>query len=103
MDISPSRIERFFEKYEFNTPYLLCSSDCQSFTINEILSLESNAHDEFMDLYLGYTETRGHPELRQIIADLYETISEEQVIVFAGAEEGVFVLYMPFSNPVIIM
>ncbi len=90
MEIAPSRIERYFEKFEFNTPYLLCSSDCQSFTVKEILELEENAQDKFMDLYLGYTETRGHPELRQVIANLYETIEEEDIIVFAGAEEGVF-------------
>lgn len=90
MEIAPSRIERYFEKYEFNTPYLLCSSDCQSFTIKEILELQESAESEFMDLYLGYTETRGHPALRQTIANLYENIDESQIIVFAGAEEGVF-------------
>lgn len=90
MDIAPSRIERYFEKYEFTTPYMLCSSDCQSFTIKDILQLEKDSEEKFMDLYLGYTETRGNPNLRESIANLYETTKDEHVIVFAGAEEGVF-------------
>lgn len=90
MQINPSRIERYFEKYEFNTPYLLCSSDCESFAVKDLLRLENGAEERFVDLHLGYTETRGNPELREAISTLYEICKEDHVMVFTGAEEGVF-------------
>ncbi len=40
MKINSFKLERFFAKYEFNSRYLLCSSDCESLTIKELLDLE---------------------------------------------------------------
>lgn len=42
-------------------------------------------------LKLGYTETLGHPILREEISELYEQIEKENIIVFSGSEEGIFV------------
>jgi aspartate/methionine/tyrosine aminotransferase len=39
---------------------------------------------------LGYTESQGSPELREAITGLYTTIKPEEVLVFSGAEEGIF-------------
>ncbi len=44
------------------------------------------------DLRLGYTESTGHPLLRGEIAALYETVSPTEVLVFAGAEEAIFII-----------
>src|SRR5262245_51567760 len=43
------------------------------------------------ELALGYTEVPGHPRLRNAIAQLYGGIAADQVAVFAGAQEAVFV------------
>ena len=43
-------------------------------------------------LTLGYTESTGHPLLRREIAGLYDGIEPDDVLVFAGAEEGIFCL-----------
>ena len=43
------------------------------------------------DLRLGYTEAPGHPLLRAEIATLYDTIATDEVLVFSGAEEAIFV------------
>jgi aspartate/methionine/tyrosine aminotransferase len=40
---------------------------------------------------LGYTETFGAPALRAEIARTYDTVRPEQVLCFAGAEEGIYV------------
>lgn len=40
-------------------------------------------------LHLGYTESKGLPELRQQIAKLYTSVSPEEVVVCVP-EEGVF-------------
>jgi hypothetical protein len=54
MKIKPFQIERFFARYEFHTPYLLSSSDCESLSIQELLSLEEDATEQFQHQWLGY-------------------------------------------------
>ncbi|MBI3173905.1 MAG: aminotransferase class I/II-fold pyridoxal phosphate-dependent enzyme [Chloroflexi bacterium] len=91
MKLPPFKLERYFAKYEFNTEYLLCSSDCESMSIADLLSLEPGADERFQQTWLGYTESQGDPKLRQAICGLYETMQPEQVLVHAGAQEAIFV------------
>jgi aspartate/methionine/tyrosine aminotransferase len=58
--------------------------------LGELLALEPGARERFSSLWLGYTESLGHPELRGAIAALYAHIAAEQVLVHAGAEEAIF-------------
>jgi aspartate/methionine/tyrosine aminotransferase len=90
MQLSPFKLERYFAKYEFSTEYLLCSSDCESLSVGELLALEPGAAEEFRSQWLGYTESTGGIELRKAICDLYESIEPEQVLVHGGAEEAIF-------------
>lgn len=90
MKLPPFKLERYFAKYEFNTEYLLCSSDCESMSIVDLLALEPGADERFQQTWLGYTESQGNPKLRQAICGLYTTIRPEQVLVHAGAEEAIF-------------
>lgn len=90
MSIDPFRLERYFAKYEFKTPYLLCSSDCESITVAELLSFETSASEQLNALSLGYTETQGHPDLRHQIAQLYNSADLDNILVHAGAEEAIF-------------
>lgn len=92
MKLKDFELERYFARHEFKAPYLLCCSDCESFTAGEILEAAGeNALESFRGLRLGYTESRGNPFLRQQIADLYPGISPEDVLVTAGAEEAIFI------------
>jgi aspartate/methionine/tyrosine aminotransferase len=90
MELDAFKLERYFARYEFTAPYLLCTSDCESMTLNELLALEPGARERFGDLWLGYTESLGDPALREAIATLYAQIDPDQVLVHAGAEEGIF-------------
>jgi len=90
MKLEPFQLERYFAKHEFTAPYLLCSSDCESMALDELLALEPGAEQRFKSLWLGYTESLGDPELRQAIATLYEKTDADQVLVHAGAEEAIF-------------
>jgi aspartate/methionine/tyrosine aminotransferase len=90
MQLPPFRLERYFAKYEFNTKYLLCSSDCQSMTVAELLSFEPDAAEKFQSHWLGYTESQGSPSLRQAICGLYESMTPENILVHTGAEEAIF-------------
>lgn len=90
MKINDFKLEVFFGKYEFTAPYLLTQSDCASMTIEEVLSLEEGALQTYLKMGLGYTEVEGAPELRSVIADLYEDMDSNNIIVHAGAQEPIF-------------
>jgi aspartate/methionine/tyrosine aminotransferase len=90
MNPQPFALERYFARYEFETRYLLCSSDPESMPVRELLALEPDATERYLDVWLGYTESRGNPGLRRAIAALYEGTPEDGVLVHAGAQEPIF-------------
>lgn len=90
MNLPPFKLERYFAKYEFNTEYLLCSSDCESMSIADLLAFEPGAGEKFQNVWLGYTESQGSPTLRAEICKLYEKIGPDDILVHAGAEEAIF-------------
>lgn len=90
MKLNPFELERYFAKHEFSAPYLLCSSDCESLELRELLVLEADAQETFQRLWLGYTESSGDPQLRQTISNLYENVNGDQILVHSGAEEAIF-------------
>jgi aspartate/methionine/tyrosine aminotransferase len=95
--MEPFALERFFARHEFQVRHMLCASDCESFSVKELLAMEPGAADVFAALRLGYTETAGDPELRRQIASLYQGITADDILVFAGAEEAIFI----FMNAVL--
>src|SRR3989344_6528353 len=90
MKINDFKLERYFAKHEFKAPYLLCCSDCESLTVKDLLELEGNSEKDLSKLNLGYTESQGSLILRKEISKLYENMAPEEILVFAGAEEGIF-------------
>lgn len=95
----PFALERFFAEHEFSARYLLCSSDCESFPVRELLAMEPESIDGLLDLRLGYTETRGAPELRMAIAAQYGGLGISEVFVHAGAEEAILNLFLAELSP----
>ena len=70
---------------------MLCSSDAESWKLNEILEMADPESKKLWEsLSLGYTESPGLPVLRQEIAGLYSSIDSGQILTLAGAEEGVY-------------
>lgn len=92
MKLPPFEIENFFRQHEFSAPHGISSSDCEPLTLPEVLELASPARRaQFENLWLGYTESQGHPELRAAIADLHaEGISADHVLEVVP-EEGIYV------------
>ena len=85
-------LETYFSKWEFSAKYHLTASDIESISIKDLLNMASEKdREEFYDLGLGYSETYGSPEIREVIASTYQTASPQDIICFAGAEEGVYV------------
>ncbi len=93
MHIADFELERYFARWEFAVEHLLCASDVEGYPMAELLGLaDDEMRARWAGLRLGYTESAGDPLLRREIASLYETIDPDEVLVFAGAEEGIFCL-----------
>jgi aspartate/methionine/tyrosine aminotransferase len=99
MEIEPFLIERWYERYEFTTELMLSSSDCESWTVADLLALEPDAAGRFHALRLGYTETRGAPGLRAAVASSTDTCSADDVTIVAAAEEAIFVAMHALLRP----
>ena len=85
-------LERYFSKWEFSAKYHMTASDLESMSIKDLLALASTEdRDAFENLWLGYTETYGAPELREEISKTYDSCNAEDILCFAGAEEGVYI------------
>ena len=100
MHIADFALERYFAQWEFAVRHVLCASDVESYEMAELLALaDDEARDRWNTLRLGYTESLGLPALRHEIASLYSGLSAEDVITFAGAEEGVFLCMHALLGP----
>jgi aspartate/methionine/tyrosine aminotransferase len=99
MKIQPFKLERYFDKYEFKTQYLLSSSDCDGYSLDYVVNCADSKERKLWDnLKLGYTESQGSPLLRQTIAKQYKTINEDDVLVLSPGEAN-FILMNVALNP----
>ena len=99
MNIKPFHTERFFATHEFTAPHILCASDCESLTVDELLQLAGASWESLGRLRLGYTESQGAPALRERIADLYTNASADQIIGLGAPEEGIFIALHALLEP----
>jgi aspartate/methionine/tyrosine aminotransferase len=85
------KLETHFARWEFKAQFHMTASDAQSMSMAELLSMASvEQRDAFENLWLGYTETFGAPDLRETISTLYANNDAGHVLCFAGASEGIF-------------
>jgi aspartate/methionine/tyrosine aminotransferase len=85
------RLETYFSRWEFTARYNLTASDAQTMSMAELLALAGDEDRAAWEtLSLGYTETYGDPALRAAIAQTYDRLDPDDVICFAGAEEGLY-------------
>ena len=82
MKIKDFAVERYFAKYEFTTQYLLSSSDCDGYAMQDVLDLASDKEqNSWNELTLGYTETIGSDPLRAAIQTHYQTIQMDEIVL----------------------
>lgn len=97
MQLEPFHLERYFARHEFSAPWLLSPSDCETFTLQELLAL---ADDEGRALWeglaLGYTDSQGHPRLLEEIRGLY---SEQVHALEVVPVEGILLAMMALLEP----
>ncbi len=101
-------LETYFSRWEFTARYHMTASDLESLSLPELLAMATPEDREaYETLWLGYTETWGLPVLREEIASTYDSANPEDILCFAGAEEGVYVamrvLLEPADHAVVIV
>jgi len=106
--VRPFALEQYFDKYEFCTKYLLCCSDCETVTMDELLKMGGeDAMKMWGSLNLSYTVAKGLPLLRDEIAqNMYPktaagpfNINRDNIVCFAGAEEAIYCCVKTLLDP----
>ncbi len=92
MKIAQFELERYFSEYEFNTDFLLCSSDCEALKLHELLEMADDEERQMWNsMSLGYTQPRGNDLLREEISKFYTECGFDDITVCAP-EEGLFLI-----------
>ena len=103
MNIAPFETEHFYAKYEFNTPYQLCNSDCETITIEALLDMADMSLEQFGRESMGYTESQGNPHLREGIAQMYGQssgpVGADDVVVLGTPIEGIYLAARALLQP----
>ena len=95
-------LEVYFSRWEFAARYVLAASDAQSMSLAELLALGTEEdRAAFERLGLGYVPTWGGDELRRAIAATYQRLQPEDVLAYAGAEEGLYWLLQETGDTVL--
>ncbi len=93
-------LETYFSRWEFSARYHLTASDMESLSQADLLAMASDEDREAFDnMWLGYTPTFGSEPVRAEIAGTYDTASPEDVLCFAGAEEGIYAAMRVMLEP----
>ncbi|MGC4936768.1 aminotransferase class I/II-fold pyridoxal phosphate-dependent enzyme [Kribbella sp. DT2] len=94
------RLETYFSRWEFSARFHLTASDAQSLPMSDLLAMaDDDGRERWESLALGYTETRGLPALREEIAATYDGLEADDVMCFAGAEEGIYLAMRVLLEP----
>ena len=94
LKLEPFALERFFAEYEFSVTYNMGPSDCETITINNLLSLSgTQAAENLGELALGYTESSGGHGLKTAVTGLYNDIKPEDLLI-AAPQECIFLFLM---------
>lgn len=84
-------LEAHFKKWEFTARYHFTPSDMETMSVSELLAFaDATDRKRWEEARLGYIETTGTDEVRSAIADTYGAIAPDDVLCFAGAEEGLY-------------
>ncbi len=96
MRIEEFKLERYLSKHEFTAKYIMGASDCESFSLDEILSEKDLL--ELRSFRLGYSESQGNTTLRKEIAALFEIVTYDQIVV-AAPQESIFLTLNALLDP----
>lgn len=93
-------LEVYFSRWEFKAKHHMTASDAESLSMTDLLAMATPEHRAaFDDCWLGYTETWGAPDLRAAVAGTYDGLEADNILCFAGAEEGIYAAMRVLLTP----
>lgn len=93
------KLEEYFNNREFISEYLFSSSDMESYSVRNLLELDSTKNfEKFLDLKLNYIEPKGSSFLIDEILKEYPKFNKDNIHCFSGAEEGIYSFFKSNFN-----
>ena len=92
MRYTPFRMERYQSTYEHHVRYNLSESGVHPLTVGELLEI-ADSDVSVNDVRLGYGQSNGSDDLRELIAGQYEGASPASVLVTVGGAEANFTCF----------
>ena len=98
MKYHPFVMERWQSTYEHRVRFNLSESGVHPLSVTELLAL-ADRPPETIDIRLGYGQSNGSDELRNLIAKLYPGATEASVLVTIGGAEANFTAFWELMQP----
>lgn len=97
MKVETFTLERWMSTWETVAKFDIAESGIYPLTTRELLDFlppdeRKSVEDQLLDLRLGYNEARGTARLRADLADTYEGVGPEEILVTTGAIEANYLL-----------
>ena len=93
-------LEEQMAEWKKHTDMTMHESDVQPMKMSEVLALaDDELRSDWENLTLKYTETPGGIKLRTEVSKLYKGVDPSQVVIFAGADEAIWVFFTAMLKP----
>ncbi|MBN1329463.1 MAG: aminotransferase class I/II-fold pyridoxal phosphate-dependent enzyme [Candidatus Heimdallarchaeota archaeon] len=101
MKVDTFLVEQFMDTYEMEVELNIAETCVKPFILNEFLELmgKESFFNEFKKKQLTYGHINGSPELRQGIANLYDTMKLENILISGGAIGANFLTFYSLIEP----
>ncbi len=101
MKIDPFLVEQFMKAYEHDVELNLAETCVDPFVLGEFLTLmgEEDFLEQLKEMQLTYGFIEGSPDLRQGLANLYDHIEPENILVAGGAIGANFLVFYSLVEP----
>ncbi len=97
MRLPPFPLVDWFATAEGRFDLSLSHSDCEPFSVSELLN--ERELSDFATLRLGYGTFAGLERLRIIVAQQYSNIDKDDVLIFSGASEAIYTFMRATLEP----
>jgi aspartate/methionine/tyrosine aminotransferase len=98
MKYHPFVMERWQSTYEHRVRFNLSESGVHPLSVTELLTL-AQVEADALDIRLGYGQSNGSDELRNLIAHLYPDATDASVLVTSGGAEANFTACWELMEP----
>ncbi|MGI8857273.1 MAG: aminotransferase class I/II-fold pyridoxal phosphate-dependent enzyme [Thermomicrobiales bacterium] len=102
MRLTPFALERWMTTYETQVEYDLAESGIHPLTTAELLAFDPEPEKrarELLDIPLNYSEARGTLALRTRIAETYDGLTPDDILITTGAIEANYLLFNALLAP----